>query len=263
MEGVWPPRWGSLARSGAPDTVCSPETTQELEPRPRLSRTSPTRSTPTGRSSASPRAPEASRTEGDGAGAPVGRRSIPLGDDHRVVLRVCRPELGDPFGRNPLREHCSLQFGDDVGSQVPGHHLGEGQCVGGLPGRRPVVGVLDSQEGVLQADSPLPTVGQVGVDTLCVGVQHALHPGRQRLVFAGRHLFPSQGSQEDVGLHLGLAEHLGGAPAGHVPVEVHLPETVLGFHETLRHSQVREGGCVDVRCAVAVPDHGGLGAEAG
>ena len=71
-----------------------------------------------------------------------------------------------------------------------------------------------------------------------------------------------EGTQEHVGLHLILSEHLGETPAADVAPEVHLPEAVLGMGISLGEEEVMGGLRVDVRHPIDVPDHLDLVSEA-
>ncbi len=90
-------------------------------------------------------------------------------------------------------------------------------------------------DGEVLAGLPL----QVRVDPVGVGLEVLLRLSRELLVeLLLRDLAPAEGAQEGVGLDLAGAEHLGEAPGGHVPADVHLPEAVLRMHEALRAEEV-------------------------
>lgn len=217
-----------------------------------------------------------------GLGGGVGRRlrigaecgnGRDLGHDHGVLVeRVVGIELRQQVtgGRVlcPVRacaQLCGQQraFGLvlDVAAQVPGHGLEPGDGIRGFPRLGSVVGVLQSDHGVLERQFGAGARSQVGVHAIRIGLVVAARGVVHRLDLGLRDRAPSERAEEGVGAGLRLPEHLGDAAGGHMAAEVHLEEPVLRVHEALRVEQVvgRVGG--DRRDTAVVALHGDRGRE--
>ena len=79
---------------------------------------------------------------------------------------------------------------------------------------------------------------QVGVDAGGIGLEVELCFGRQGLEVPGRVVGEPQGAHELVDAERGRADHLGQAPRGGAPPEVHLPDPVLGMGEAQREGRI-------------------------
>ena len=150
-----------------------------------------------------------------------------------------------------------------VAAEVPRHRLQPGQRVRRGPRLRVVVGALERQNGVLEAEAGSAVSGQVRVHTAGVVVE-VLPGGRaEQAQLLLRDPAPAERADELVRLECVLAEQLAQPAGGDVPAEVHLEEPVLCVHVALRGEQVGRGVGVDLRDAVRVPDDVDVAVQAG
>ena len=178
MPGMVAPRCGSLASSGLPVVVWSPDTTHEFEPMPspwpsscgRPLATFWTESRDFSRSCVSiPR--RASAAIGEVVNLPSWPTE-PRGHDRLVpVVRVLRVEALDVAGRERREQLGPGDLLVHVAAEVPRHRLQPGQRVRRGPRLRAVVGALQRQYGVLEAEAGSAVRGQVRVHAAGVVVQ--------------------------------------------------------------------------------------------
>ena len=181
----------------------------------------------------------------------------PLRHDHRVlVVRESRVQLRGARATHRLGISHAVDLVLGVASQVPGDCLGPRQGVDRGPWFDVARPTRHPEQEELQTQLRRAPVCDVGVHTIGVGLQHgaALTPCGRPLLLGQTP--PPHRAQVLVGVQARLPNKLCEAPRCDVPVEVHLPEPVLGVHVALREEQVLGGVGVDVGDAVGVAHHG-------
>ena len=245
MPGMVTFRCGSLASSGLPETVCSPETAQLFDPMPspRPSR-SGIASTP--RCTAS----SAFRAAGAKAGpacASAARFGVRVDDRGVPLVGVAGIELVDLLRGAVDREPGASDLLVHVAAEVPRHRLEPGERVDRGPLLRLVVETGQPEDGVLHRQLGGRAPLQVGVHPVAVGVQVGTRGGREQLVLAGGHSPPAHRADVQVGLDRALAEQLAEPTGSGMAAEVHLEEPVLRLDEPLGAEEVVRSVRVDLR----------------
>ena len=169
------------------------------------------------------------------------------------VIGIRGEEFRYLFRGEGFEEHRAFDFCLDVPPQVPSHDPDPGQRVDGVPGLGFVIGVQEFEHRIFQTQRASFALGQIGVNSIGIGIQNGPDLLGQALVILFGQAPPAQGAQEGVGFHLGFPEHLRQTTGCGVTPDVHLPETVLGVDVSQGEEQVMRVGGVNVRDAVLVP----------
>ena len=124
-----------------------------------------------------------------------------------------------------------------------------------LPRLRLVIRVEQPQHGIFQAQRTPLVIRQVGVDPVCIGLQHCLEIRIRRGCLLLRRAGKAHGAQKGIGLQLALAEHLREPPGADMPREIHLPEAFLSVHIALGEEKIMRRLGVNMRHAVDIAIH--------
>ena len=185
-----------------------------------------------------------------------------LVDDRAVPFEgVRRVEAGDGVGRHRLgagdqrRQLRAVDLLGHVAAQVPGHRLEPRQRVGRHPVGRAVVAAAEVEQRVLERDLRRVVLGEVGVDTLGVGLERVAGLRLQERQLLLGHAPPTHRPHQHVGVECRLPEQLGEPAGRRVAAHVHLVEPLLRVHVALGPHQVVGGVGVDLGDPVGVAEH--------
>ncbi len=158
------------------------------------------------------------------------------------IRRILRPDVGDLLVREPRAEPRAQQLVLVVGAEVERHHPQPDQAVGGGPGLDLMV--PENQE--LGRQRPAPAL-QVSVDAGGIGLEPGPRRGAQVLEARGRPPVEPERAHEAVGRQRRPAHDLGQAPGADPPLELHLPEPVLGVDEAEGEDRILQARRLDMR----------------
>ena len=174
-------------------------------------------------------------------------------DDERVVASVRGADRHDGLRTDRSQQARPPELAIGVAHQhVPDVH--DGAAVPRLPG----FGLGTEQP---ELDGERGRRGDERVDARCVRVEHSASGVVEGLVVGSRGGSEAQPSAVDVERERTGAEPLGKAALGPAAVVAHLPQAVLGVHETLREEGVVDRCRASVRDAERVAEDVNLGLE--
>ena len=124
-----------------------------------------------------------------------------------VRVRVLGEEFLGRLDAHARAHHGAIDLVIHISPQVPREGLQPCDRVGRLPRLRLVVGVLESENCILQAQFGSPPVVEVGVHAIGVRLKNAQRSFAQQVDFLLRNATPPECSQERVGRHLRFTEH--------------------------------------------------------
>ncbi len=153
-------------------------------------------------------------------------------------------QFGQHLGAEAFQEPGAQHLPVPVAREGPGHEAPDGQRVGHLPG----LGAVAEQ----QALQGWAATRQPGVHAGGEGLQRLPHLRLQTVHVAPRHPADSHPPHQAVVFQGGLPQHLGQGARGQPPVEVQLPEAVLGLDVAQGEEEVPQVAGVDVGDAPAV-----------
>ena len=145
-----------------------------------------------------------------------------------------------------MGEPRAEQLAVPVACKIPRHHQGPGQAIDGLPGLG-----LDPEQYELGRQRAGAS-GQKCVNAVRIGPVGGLGVVVQPLPLARGRLVDAQDAQEAVGLDGARAEQFGEPAGADAPLGLHLPQPVLGMHETQREIGVVGLASIDMGHAVGV-----------
>src|SRR5579883_1268368 len=172
----------------------------------------------------------------------------------RALFRLIWPERQYLGPRHPADELPARQFLAPVHRQPKAHQLAPEQGIARLP--RP--GRAERHE--LRCGEPAAP-GDPGVHPVCVGLQHRLGVGRQRLGIRLRAARQPERPHLPIDRQRGAAEQRSQPPAGEPAHHVHLKHAIARMNVAEHERRILEVCCADARHAVLIKHRLGGRAE--